>query len=346
MDLTEQVNSFLTNLLTHFRPYLLTDDDKKKNKLSFIVGKLTRKKFRRRKLVDKTKQAITEKVQLSIQSNEPIHLVVPFGGYKHFWNPSHPEPDWAEIFNFKYLTEFVSPILSVYKPGVIIEYISEDLILTRMNNYPQSALEKYSDIFRKLIEWYGKKIPTNLKFKFFRVKEHCNSQKLIKQVESLLIKRKVEFENLSLDRKIQELHRSNRSLMWQGEKDLTTLTDQEKKQRIIESRLIELAYYETEAKPEFLGNYLSENNHICICFSYGTTHDNDEFEDLTIGSSYGSIVDYWIGRGIFYKRGERLIPDIISRNQYELIKKDLKIVGTKNILPYKNYQNIEVLIEV
>lgn len=346
MDLSGLTKSFLTELLTRYQPYSLSKDDElhiNKDKTSFIVDKLARKKFRRRKLAGQTKQVIKDKVILSLQSNKPIHFVIPFGGYKHFWNPSHPEPDWAELFNFKYLTEYVAPVLAVYKPGVIIEYISEDVIITRMNNYPQSALEKYSEIFKKLIDWYSEKIPANLQFRFFRVKDRGDYKKLIKEVEEKLLERKKEFEKLSPERKNQELHRSVRSMMWKGDKDLTGLSEDEKNQRMIESRLIELVYYKVEAEPEYLGNYLSEDNHICICFSYGTTHDNDEFEDLTLGSTYGSIVDHWIGRGIIVKKGERFLPDIISRNQYESLKKDLQVIDTSNFLPYANFQQIEVI---
>ena len=348
MELTKEVNTFLVNLLTKYEQYNLSVDESRKSKedkASFIVSKLTRKKFRRRALVDKTKQAIIEKINLSIQENRSIHLVVPFGGYKHFWNPSHPEPDWAELFNFKYLTEFVSPVLSVYKPGVIIEYVSEDLILTRMNNYPEEALTLYSEIFTKLIEWYNHQTPDNLKFNYFRVKDRCDSKKLIDEVENMLPKRKEEFDKLTKEQKEQELHRSVRSVLWNGDKDLTKLSQEDKEKRMIESRLIELAYYETEAKPEYLGDYLWEDNHICICFSFGTTHDNDEFEDLTLGSTYGSIVDHWIGRGILHKREDRFIPDIISKNQYETTKPKLQTVAVNNLLPYKNYQEIEVVIE-
>lgn len=133
-------------------------------------------------------------------------------------------------------------------------------------------------------------------------------------------------------------------MYWKGEQDLTNLSEAERQERTIESRLIELAYYENEAKPEFLGEYLSEDNHICICFSFGTTHDNDLFQDLTLGSTYGSIVDHWIGRGILEKRAERFIPNIISRNQYAELEKKLTKVTVKNILSHKNYQEIEVLV--
>ncbi len=340
------MDEYLLTLLTKIDLYELTPDEKNSlssDKVGFMMNKLIRKKFRRRHLSEKTKGEIERKVKLSFEEKRPLHFTVPFGGYKHFWNSSAPLPDWAELFNFRYLTEYILPILTVYEPGVIIEYISEDVILTRMNNYPKDYLEKYNEGFQTLLNWYSKFVPKNLEFRFFRVGQRFDKDKIIERVESLLPERKVAFERLSNQQKDQELHRSYRSMFWHGEKDLSSLNEDEKEKRIIESRLIELAYYETEAQPEFLGNYLNEDNHICICFSFGTTHDNDVYEDLTLGSTFSSIVDFWIGRGILEYGKQKYTPRIVSKKQYEEIKSQLKTIKLKTpLLDSDNYKTIEV----
>src|SRR3989344_3565535 len=341
---SKSVEKYLIDLLQHIKPYQLSNEDNSvlsKGKTNFITSKLTRKKFRRRKLADKTRDAIQQKVELSIKKYIPLHFTIPFGGYKHFWNPSHPQPDYAELFNFRYITEYLSPILSIYEPGVIVEYISEDLILSRMNNYPKAVLEIYTSSFGKLLNWYKQFVPKNLEFRFFRVSDKCNPKEIIDRIEKLLPERRKKFELLSQKQKEQELHRSYRSMMWKGEKDLTSLSEKEKEERIIESRLIELAYYETEANPEILGNYLGEDNHICICFSFGLSHDNDIYQDLTLGSTFSSIVDYWIGRGILEERNNEFIPRIVSKGQYDGIKDKLKVVKI-NASPLKNLTQIEI----
>jgi len=346
--MNKQANGYLKTLFENIEPYVLTPDEQKKvdrDKVGFIVEKLSRKKFRRKKLSEGRKKDIEEKVSLSIKENKPIHFTIPFGGYKHFWNSSYPEPDWAELFNFRYLTEYVLPILSVYEPGVILEYISEDVILTRMNNYPPEALERYSEILKKIIEWYNKLAPKNLDIRYFRVGDRCDRTKIIERVEGLLPERKKAFGKLSDEQKDQELHRSNRSVMWNGNKDLTSLSEEGKLNRIIESRLIELAYYDTEAQQEFLGDYLEGDNHICICFSFGLSRDNDVFDDLTLGSTYGSIVDFWIGRGVLEYHNNKFTPRIVSKNQYGEYKDLIKINIEPKLLDLKNYKNIEIFTE-
>lgn len=339
------VNEYLQNLLTKIEPYSPTPDDVKaysRDKTEYIFGKINRKKFRRKKLGEESKQAIREKIRLSVDSGRPIHLVIPFGGYKHYWNSSHPEPDWAELFNFRYITEYVLPILALYEPGVVMEYMSEDMILPRMNNYLPESIEKYIEVFKNLVKWYQKQVPSNLEIKFFRVSDRCSKEAIIRDVEELLPERRKEFDKLSASDQEIELKRSYRSIFWDGINDLTGLSEEDKKERIIESRLIELAYYDTEAKPEYIGNYLGEDNHICVCFSFGLSPDN-AFDDLTLGSTFGSIVDYWIGRGVLGYTKKHFHPRIVSAKQYKSVSDGIAKYLVDLGLPGSNYGEIEVI---
>ena len=341
----EKVQAYLDETIKNLDSFVLTETDRKqidRDLADFIVRKIDRKKFRR-KLTDATKEKIQQKINDSIKEQKPLHFVIPFGGYKHYWNTSHPEPDWAEFFHFVWMAEYLAPILAAYNPGVIIEYVSEDLILNRMNNYPSEALEAYAKQFKTIVNWFNTKVPKNLELRYFRIGDRYNKDEIIKQVEALLPERREAFAKLSQEDQEKELHRSMRSVMWNGDKDLTGLTDQEKRQRIIDSRLIELAYYEIESKPEYLSDYLWADNHICICFSFGLSHDNAS-EDLTLSSAEGSIVDFWIGRGVLESRENKLNPRIVSNKQYEAFDpKPESIRVSLNGIDLKNLQYVEVI---
>lgn len=344
-DYNKDLNNYLDNFLTVFPAHSLTPDDQKiieRNLANFMTQKLLRKKFRKQKLHADTIAEFQNKITNKIKENKPLHFTIPFGGYKHFWNTSHPEPDWAEIFTIRFLTEWVSPILATYKPGVIIEFISEDLILPRMNNYPDGVLEKYSETFSSLIKIYQKHLPENLQLHYFRIGDKCNGKDLINDVEKLLPERLKQWENLTEQEKEVELKRSRRSVMWQGKDNLENLSNEDKEKRMIESRLIELAYYDVEADPKFLGNYFTEDNRIGICFSFGLSPDNTTHW-IALGSTYASVVDFWIGRGILEKTNDSFMPRIISKEQYEKIKPNLKNFPAEDKLPFENYQSVEII---
>jgi hypothetical protein len=346
MAITPQ--DYLQNLVQNF-DYSLTPEDQKsadRDLAQFITSKLFRKKFRKQKLDPKVKDDITEKVKLSIQKQQPLFFAIPFGGYKHYWNPSHPETDWAEIFALRFLIDWVAPVLLTHTPGVIIEFVSEDLILPLMNNYPPEALEKYSQAFTNILKLFSENAPKNLNLSFFRVGDRYNKDKIIAEVEQLLPERWEKWETYSKEQKEIEIKRSVRSVFWNGKNDLTGLSEEEKQKKIIESRLIELAYYDVEVKPEYLGDYYTRDNHIPICFSFGLSPDNLDHW-ITLGSTYASTVDYWIGRGILQEHKESFIPRIVSKEQYNnLVAKIEKIeIDTSLNQVSKNYRTIDTIKE-
>lgn len=347
MTNTEAANRYIKKLLTQIEEHVPSDEDKKsfsRDKVDYIFRKIDRKKFRRKQLGKESKANIINKIKGSVDSSKPIHLVIPFGGYKHFWNQSHPEPDWAELFSFRYITEYVSPILSLYDPGVILEYVSEDLILPRMNNYPEASIETYIKQFKTILNWYQNFVPKNLKFNFFRVGDRCDKQAIINVVESMIPERVAQYATLPPEQKEVEIKRSLRNVYWNGKLDLTSLSETEKLNRTIESRIIELAFYETEGKPEYFGNYYGDDGHICICFSFGLSPDN-AFDDLTLGSAHGSLVEFWIGRGVLVSHDGQLHPRIVSAKQYETMKDKLAVNEVNLDIPGSNYAQIDVISE-
>ena len=131
-------------------------------------------------------------------------------------------------------------------------------------------------------------------------------------------------------------------MYWNGKLDLTQLSNSEKLARTIESRIIELAFYETEAKPEHFGNYYGEDGRICICFSFGLSPDN-AYDDLTLGSAHGSLAEFWIGRGVLMSQGNEFYPRIVSAKQYEAMKENVLINNININISGKNYKNIEII---
>ena len=101
----EKVQAYIDNAIKGLGSYSLSETDQKqvdRDLIDFIVRKIDRKRFRR-KLTDATKEKIRQKISNSIKEQKPIYFVIPFGGYKHFWNTSHPEPDWAEFFHLVWM---------------------------------------------------------------------------------------------------------------------------------------------------------------------------------------------------------------------------------------------------
>lgn len=334
------VIDYIKSISTVFPNYETTTDitTKDDEKAAWITKVLLRKNFRKTKIYEQNKQDITKKALISIKEDIPMHFVILFGGYKHFWNESYPEVDWAELFNLNFMSELLAPILQVHKPGIVLDYASEDLIITMMDNYPRSSLDRYADSFGKLIEFYTRCCPPNFKINYVRTGEKYDFEKLKSIVKEKLPQKINDFNKLTQEERERHLHRSPRSIMWKGEEDWTQLDEKEREIKIMKSKITEDTFYEVEAG--FLGDYFTGYNRITIVLSWGLTEENVDHW-LTVGSTHASTVDFWIGRGMLEERDDRYIPRVVSHKQYDEIKPRLKRVEI-GLVPLKNLEEIEV----
>jgi hypothetical protein len=342
MERGKRIERYLASLLNAFPSYDVSNKDRRiievGDKVGWVTQKILRKKFRKTRIHGETEEDIRKKVALSIKEEKPLYFVILFGGYKHFWNPSYPEVDWAELFNLTFMVEYLSPLLKAHQPGVILDYGSEDVVMTTMDNYPSKDLDSYAESFEKLIKFYSRSFPKNCLVNYVRTGKKYNSEKLKEKIKKKLPEKKEAWEKLPNQEKEKRLHRSCRSVMWHGEEDWSNLSKDDKAIKIVESKLIEDTFYEVEE--EFLGDYFTGDNHIPIVLSWGLTDEN-VLHWLTLGSTYSSCVDFWIGRGILEDRGSRFVPRVVSKEQYQRIKNRLETVGVE-ILPLRNFHSIEV----
>lgn len=325
-----------------FPGYILSSNDEsaiQSNKTGWIVSKLFKKEFRKAKVHPETEADIIKKVELSIENKLPLHLIISFGGYKHFWNPSYPEVDFAELFNLRFMSEYVAPILKVHEPGVVLDYESEDTIITWMDNYPPKDLDRYAESFRELMKDYSQSIPSNFKISLIRSQEQLDENKLKSRVEALLPNMREEWAGLSAEERDYRLHRSPNNIKWDGFEDWTGLTPEEKDKKILESKIVNETYYVADF--EFRTDYFTGGNHIPLVLSWGLSKENISHW-LTLGSTHGSTVDFWSGRGILEVNNGKVIERVVSHSQYDRFKDKLDIIDAFKESQLKNLRSLEV----
>jgi hypothetical protein len=326
-----------------FPDYELTLNDKKQlkywGKPLWIANKLFVKEFRKAAVHEDTKKDIMQKVTLSVVKDIPIYLIIAFGGYKHFWNPSYPEVDFAELFNLRFMSEYVAPILKVHEPGVILDYESEDVIITWMDNYPRRDIDAYAKSLRELMGIYSRSAPKNFKVSLVRSQEQVDEGKLKARVGELLPNTVKEWASLPDEEIEYRLHRSPNNIMWKGEADWSGLSEEEKTKKIRESKMVNETYYAADF--EVRESYFSGGNHIPLVLSWGLSKENIAHW-LTLGSTRSSTVDFWSGHGVLEIKDGRAIERVVSHKQYDSIKDKLVTVDAFKDSPLKNLKSLEV----
>lgn len=305
-----------------------------------ICGSLLKKKFRKKAIWEKSKSDIFERVVNSIKDNKPIHIIIPFGWFKHFRNKSAPKTNRAEYFHILNMINYSKDICINYKPWVIIEYLSEDFIVPFMNNYSKEDMDSYHASFIEVINLLKIYFPHNFVIKYSRVSEMCDTNKVLMRVKEILIQKEERWQTIDDVEKVKNLRRSVRSVITDEKYDLLTLNLNDVNNEIIRSRLMELAYYEAECEEICIWNYFFDDNKILALFSFGTTEDNIR-DNLTLWSLYNSVVDFWIGEGIIIYQWNRHYPKIISRNQ-QLMFDELKMISVTTGIQNENYWTINI----
>lgn len=133
-----------------------------------VYSKVMSKKFRKLKPADLCVNLTKKAIEIAISENKPIRIVEMFGGNKLWRFNEAPEIDWAELFSLTFFIQWSRLIASVYEPGVIFEYLSQDISVESLNNVPRHETDKYSESFRELIKFVEPYLPPNISVKYTR----------------------------------------------------------------------------------------------------------------------------------------------------------------------------------
>ena len=252
-----------------------------------------------------------------------------FGGYKHWWSPSYPTIDWAEIFNIKFMLEYLYPICANYKDNTsTIEYESEEIILSELNNVPQSGLDEYTKTFRQALQFFNSKQKViNLKLSLAREQYkdyNFNKQKLLARIEQMMPEYTERFNNYDAEDQARRINKAKTNFKLDGVADYTKLTDTQKEELYKHSRILNEAFLDADYEVRGTDFFDKENN-IPLLFSFGLGPGGEAW--LHIGSSKSSMTDFWAGTGILELRENgQIVERIVSRTQFENIKDKLQRV--------------------
>lgn len=344
--LEKTINDYLNNtLLTQAE---LSNETYQDNLQEKILRRIFLRKYRKYATTQEVQDFVNDRLTNIISKSLPMMFVPSFGGYKHWWSPTYPKTDWAEVFNVKFLLEYLSPVFNSYKKNMVaIEYESEEVILAELNNIPQAGLDAYTSSFRELLKIFQNIIGERVRLSLVLAREQYSSvgftkEMLLKRIEEMMPDYYKRFDAYDEDDKQRRIAKVKTNFKLDGVKDYTKLSEGEKYKLYRWSRVLNEAFL--DADYEVRGeSFFDDESTIPLLFSFGLGPGGENWPH--IGSSSSSMVDFWAGMGILEKRDNGVIvPRIISRTQYELIKEKLVKVPVKTVLSglNENYDYIYV----
>ncbi|MFA6251657.1 MAG: hypothetical protein WC603_03460 [Candidatus Paceibacterota bacterium] len=296
-----------------------------KDLADFIFKTIMSKKFRKYMVISEYQSYIKQVINESIKNNLPIKFSFPFGGYKLWRLEETPEVDWAELFTLMYYTKWLKSIAEVYTPGIIFDFVSDDMIVERMNNIPKKDTEKYKSSFEELVKFLENYIPKNIKFTFTPVSSFYEKEEFEKDLADKIEKKKIEFGGLpSLGDKEKRMVELNVKLNPGQDNDPLW------KEKV---ELIHQSYYAVDKRRP----YNRAKDKILV---FPTPVKDGKV--MAVGTTKTSVAKFWVGVGALKKLDTNFIEYIFSPSQLENAKFEIVPISI-NGLSGKNFNRIRIL---
>lgn len=281
---------------------------------AYIYRKLKSKKYRKTSIDEESEQKVKEAISLNIKHNKPIKFTYPFGGYKLWRIPSHPNVDWAEFFTIAYLTEYVAQILPLYNPGVEFIFSSDDICIEKIDNYPRSELESYNRSFNQLLSRFRKYFPKNITISLKQIVPDVYSQdEYDKELKKAYETRKK--DGLTEDQKKSMIQKMELHFRNKGKQDYGDPTEDEKLKLWEDLNYWSDAYLKLTKRREFV-----RADDAIVLFS------NKIPNAIDIGSTIASKSKFWTGIGVLEYVNDCYTEKILSPKQWENNKSKAKVV--------------------
>ena len=345
--LTQEINQFINEELLSSKGISNEVIAPEMQKQKFL-DRIFLRRYRKYATTETVREFVGKRLDKIIDNKLPIVFVPSFGGYKHWWSPTYPTTDWAEIFNIKFLLEYLAPIYNSYKENsVSIVYESEEVILAELNNIPQEGLDEYTKTFREILKVFQGIVGAIPQLSLVLAREQYaevgfTKNKLLDRIEEMMPEYYERFDSYPEDDKRRRIEKVKTNFKLDGVKDYTKCSKEQIYELYRWSRVFNEAFL--DADYEVRGDsFFEDPSTIPLLFSFGLGPGGDNWPH--IGSSASSMVDFWAGMGILERRDNgRIVPRIISRTQYDILQEELSHVQVHSTLSGidKNYEYIYV----
>lgn len=292
-----------------------------------IYAKVMSKKFRKLKPGDDCVRLTKEAIKLFVKDNKPVRIFEMFGGNKLWRFDEAPNIDWAELFSFTYFAQWARLIASVWEPGVIFEYFSQDISVESLNNVPRSETNQYSKTFKEMLKFVEPYLPENVKFIYTR---HYDS-----------------FANP--DDYYKELEEAKKELLKQNNGKYPEMSDAMKAATMLNVKLKQ----GQDTDPQWMEKVEWEHQAIFITPTLKKISDDPAKiwtcptyypDSVVTGSTKRSYAKFWAAVGALQKEGDSYAELVLTPKQLKEAQfnwDDIKIEGLSEI--GKNFKKIRIL---
>ena len=252
----QKILLFLSKLIEFsYNPSYISD----KAQLSLKIYQfLTPGWFRFGAIETQTEDYLKKMITAFVQDNKPIRILNACGGFKNYRIDTAPHIDMAEIFHLSFISNALVKICEIYEPGVELEYSGDSHMACIVDNIKKEWVDTYLKEFNFAIDYFDNITPKNLKITYKHFQDFYDYEELKKKVNELGDK-----EDLLEPKNSQSIEkyyqRALQNFCFDGEENLTSLSDNEKEEIVKRSILKTYIWYDLdfEKRGDYFGSFIS-----------------------------------------------------------------------------------------
>lgn len=290
-----------------------------------IYARLMSKKFRKLKPADLCIDITKKAVARAVKNQTQVTISMCFGGNKLWRFEEAPEIDWAEFFSLVYYLEYAKTIAAAHKPGVRLDYFSQDVSVESLNNIPRSETDNYWRTFRAMINWIKPYLPAGVSVTYTRHAEQYASP----------------------DEYYEELEEGKKIVLARNDGKLPVLDDRMRVATELNVRLkpgqdddpqwrekVELEH-QAIFEGKTIKQYFADPDMIFLCPVF---YD----DSIVVGSTKHSMAKFWAGVGALGHKADSYAELVLTPKQLEAAQFDWEAVHLEG-LEGKNFGRVRVL---
>jgi hypothetical protein len=324
MTAQEYIESALQQLQ---EPVVLPQPQTQNEMAEAIFLLVTSKKFRKYSLTAEYAAHIKNSIKENVQAGKPINLTFLGGCYKLWRLDEAPETDWAELFAHIYYTRWVKPVCAIYEPGVWFDFFLDDVIVSRINNLPESDVEAYRTSRQEVLDFLKPYQPNNLNMTLTGTGSLFESREVYEAKLEQNIK-KLASELPGGLPKLTDAQLATTALNVRATPE--QLADPQWREKV---ELVHCAYMIVKRAT----GYSTSSNKIRV-FTQPLPNKNC----IAVGTTKDSIAKFWAGVGALQPRDGSFRQVILSPKKLEAAEFDKQDIKLNNLLG-KNFSKIRVL---
>jgi len=325
-----KINEFLTDLtILGFSPRHISDKDELKES---IYSLLTPEWLRFGPVEVTIRESLQKGIGGYVDKNEPIKILNAVGGFKNYRIDTAPHIDWAEVFHLSFISKALIKICEIYEPGVVLEYSGDAHMACIVDNIKKEWVDIYLSEFDNLIDYFGRITPKNLIITHKHFLDFYDYDQMRKEINELGDKEDLT-KPINLESIEKNYQRAIQNVCFDGEENLTSLTNAEKEDFVRRSILKAYIWYEMdfEKRKEYFESFIP----ICNLKDFPDTYCVRSIRHLP-------CPPFWQGKGVLELVGDKIHSVILHNNKFLLEKEKLTSIKVDKLpTPLDSLSTIE-----